>query len=275
VHAPPRPQLLPATHPPVLKPLIIIKSGQLTLLNPGLHYLYNIQVYVCRNVKIRRHQHTRIHAHTGPRLYRYTNIHIIIRTIHIHYTRGPEVYILYNLSAALPPAQGAYCVSTQPQGVGDKKEKKTPWRGNDPGARERANCREMASDEEEQDVTKLSLGERKDAGLEIFSTNLAGEISRPKGALHFFVDRSSPSPNNQLRGKCMFCCSSVASTGAIRFAAEHLACWEAGAGLGRQVCERGVWGAGWVSEVVCGGGSGGVWVGWGGVGSGAGRGVYK
>ena len=45
------------------------------------------------------------------------------------------------------------------QGVGDKKEKKTPWRGNDPGARERANCREIASDEEEQNVTKLSLGE--------------------------------------------------------------------------------------------------------------------
>jgi len=89
-------------------------------------------------------------------IHRCTNIHIIIRII--HYTRGPEVYILYNLSAALPPAQGAYCVSTQPQGVGDKKEKKTPWRGNDPGARERANCREMASDEEEQDVTKLSLG---------------------------------------------------------------------------------------------------------------------
>jgi len=73
------------------------------------------------------------------------------------------VYILYNLSAALPPAQGGYCVSTQPQGVGDKKEKKAPWRGNDPGARERANCREMASDEEDQDVTKFSLGERKDA----------------------------------------------------------------------------------------------------------------
>ena len=31
------------------------------------------------------------------------------------------MYNLYNLSAALLPAQGAYCVSTQPQGVGDKK----------------------------------------------------------------------------------------------------------------------------------------------------------
>ena len=29
------------------------------------------------------------------------------------------MYILYNLSAALPPAQGVYCVSTQLQGVGD------------------------------------------------------------------------------------------------------------------------------------------------------------
>jgi len=92
-------------------------------------------------------------------VYKYT--YIIIRII--HYTRGPdEVYILYNLSAALPPAQGAYCVSTQPQ---------------------------------------------------------------------------------------------------------------AGSGVGRQVCERGVWGAGsarWcvVVVVVCGGGRGGV-------GSGAGRGVYK
>jgi len=40
---------------------------------------------------------------TGIQIY----IHIIIRIIH-NYTRGPEVYILYNLSAALPPAQGAY-----------------------------------------------------------------------------------------------------------------------------------------------------------------------